>query len=283
MLGKKSFKLRAFISLYMTISSIIILISGIILYIAPPGRIAHWSYWSMLGLTKSDWQALHIIFTFIIVIASIFHIMMNIKPLLSYFSTKFGDKTSVRKELTYSLLITLFIFAGTYFQIPPFSSVINWGEEITDSWADESNEPPIPHAEELTISEIALQLNLKTENVMQKLNRSGYAVSDSTVTLKEVAEKYDVVPSEVYLKIANRSNPTISNTNSTGTYRAGSGYGRKLLSEIFKENNITWKDGIEQLKKNDIIVTEDGKLKDIASNNNKLPMDVINALQLGEH
>ena len=68
---KKPFKLRAFISVYMTITSILIAISGIILYIAPPGRIAHWSYWSMLGLTKDEWQGIHIIFTFILVVAGI--------------------------------------------------------------------------------------------------------------------------------------------------------------------------------------------------------------------
>ena len=277
---KKPFKLRAFISLYMTITSILIAISGIILFIAPPGRIAHWSYWSMLGLTKDEWQGIHIIFTFIIVIAGILHIIYNWKPLVTYLSNKISGSISIRKELTFSLIATVLIFVGTYYQIPPFSTVLNFGETITDSWSEEATEPPIPHAEELTVAEISSQLNLNTKSVIQKLNKNGYAVSDSTATLEELAEKHNVVPSDIYA-IINSGNINSSNKisiNKNSSYKQGSGYGRKLISEVFTENNLSWEEGVELLKKNNIIVTEDVKLKDIATENKKLPVDIINTL-----
>jgi len=279
--NKKPFKLHAFISVYMTITSILIAISGVILYIAPPGRIAHWSYWSMLGLTKGEWQGIHIIFTFIIVIAGILHIIYNWKPLISYLSNKVSAKTSIRKELTFSLVAIVLIFVGTYYHVPPFSLVLDLGEDITDSWADETNEPPSSHAEKLTVAEISAQLNLKTKSVMQKLNKSGYGVADSTTTLEVLAEKYNVVPSEIYLIINSGQSSTNNQMkiNPSSSYSQGSGFGRKRLSEVLEDYNLTWEEGLELLKKNGITVKDDGKLKDIATENKKLPVDIINSLK----
>ncbi len=277
MKNKKLFNFRAFISLYMTIAFIIMTISGTILYIAPPGRIAHWSYWAMLGFTKDEWQAFHIMFTFIFVLAGILHIIYNWKPLIKYISNKMSGTSTIRKELIYSVIFSAFIFAGTYTEIPPFSTVLDFGESITDSWSDESTEPPVPHAEELTLSEISTQVNLKTQQLMQKLNKNGFSVSDSNQTLQEIAEHYNVVPSDIY-KVINlnlqKSKSSVTNTK----YTPGSGYGRKLLSEVFNENSLSWEEGIQLLKKSGILVSEDGKLKDIATENGKLPVDIINAI-----
>jgi len=81
---RTKFSWRAFTSLYIILSFIIIIISGIILYIAPPGRIAKWAYISILGLEKAQWQALHTIFTFLFIIANCFHLYFNWNSFLSY-------------------------------------------------------------------------------------------------------------------------------------------------------------------------------------------------------
>lgn len=277
MKNKKQFNIRAFISLYMTIAFIVMTISGTILYIAPPGRIAHWSYWAILGFTKSEWQAFHTMFTFIFVLAGVLHIIYNWKPIIKYISNKISGTSKIRKELIYSVIFSAFIFGGTYTKIPPFITVLDFGESITDSWADESTEPPVPHAEELTLSEISTQVNLKTKQIMQKLNNNGFSVSDSNKTLQEIAEQYNTIPSDIYKAInlnLQKSNSSVTNTK----YTPGSGYGRKLLSVVFNENALTWEEGIKLLKKSGILVSEDGKLKDIANENGKLPVDIINAL-----
>jgi hypothetical protein len=275
---KKKFNLRAFVSLYMTIAFIIMIISGIVLFIAPPGRIAHWSYWAMLGFTKSEWQAFHIMFTFIFVIAGVLHIIYNWKPLVKYFSNKMSGTTSLRKELIYSIVFSAFIFGGTYYKIPPFVNVIDLGEYLTDSWSEESTEPPIPHAEELTITEISTQTNITSNQIIETLNKNGFEVSDSNLTLQDIAEKYDIVPSDIY-KLITASTNQIKNSDVNNNYKQGSGYGRKMLSDIFKENNLTWEEGIELLKKHGILVSEDGKVKDIATENGKLPIDIINLIK----
>ena len=74
---EKKFNRRAFISLYIVISFLIMTVSGLILFLAPPGRIANWTDLTIIGLTKSQWQTLHTVFTFLFVIAAAFHIYYN--------------------------------------------------------------------------------------------------------------------------------------------------------------------------------------------------------------
>lgn len=82
------FNWRSFLSVYMGFSFLIMTVTGIILYIAPPGRVAHWSNWTLAGLLKEEWQAIHTIFTFIFIAAGVLHIIFNWKPLLSYLRKK---------------------------------------------------------------------------------------------------------------------------------------------------------------------------------------------------
>jgi hypothetical protein len=62
---KRKFNLRSFTSFTLVISTLIMSWSGFILYIAPPGRIANWGTWKLMLFTKSEWQALHTIFSYL--------------------------------------------------------------------------------------------------------------------------------------------------------------------------------------------------------------------------
>ena len=57
----KEFNTRAFVSLSLTFSTVSLLLSSVILYIAPFGRDAYWVNWSFLFLNKEQWTACHII------------------------------------------------------------------------------------------------------------------------------------------------------------------------------------------------------------------------------
>ncbi len=48
---KKQFKIRAFTAMMMLLSFVLETISGIVLYIVPPGRVANWTNWKIWGLT----------------------------------------------------------------------------------------------------------------------------------------------------------------------------------------------------------------------------------------
>ncbi|MBE0460642.1 MAG: DUF4405 domain-containing protein, partial [Candidatus Aminicenantes bacterium] len=64
-MGRGILKFRAFISLSILWSFLVEAISGIVLYITPVGRVANWTNWKFLGLTKQNWEAIHTIFGYV--------------------------------------------------------------------------------------------------------------------------------------------------------------------------------------------------------------------------
>jgi hypothetical protein len=63
------------------------LLSGVILYIAPEGSLSRWIGWDVFGLTKKQWEYQHAMFSLLFVLFSIFHIFrINWGLLLSYFA-----------------------------------------------------------------------------------------------------------------------------------------------------------------------------------------------------
>jgi hypothetical protein len=146
------FNTRAFTSLYMVISGLFIAATGLVLYLAPAGRVAHWVDWRFIFLTKEQWQAVHTIFSLIFVIAVVLHLYFNWAILWSYLKNRMKAGVRMKRELGTAALFTLAVFGLTLFGIPPFKTVMDFGTYLTDSWATEQTEPPVPHAEELTLS-----------------------------------------------------------------------------------------------------------------------------------
>jgi len=129
---KKRFNFRSFTALVIFWSFIMETISGVVLYIVPPGRVANWTNWKLLGLTKDAWGAVHTIFGLVFLIFALIHIYKNWKPLLNYMKTKIKAGLKARQELAVSLLLTLVVGVATVAGVPPFSSIMDWGEKIKE-------------------------------------------------------------------------------------------------------------------------------------------------------
>lgn len=268
---KRRFNWRSFISLYMTFSGIVIAVSGVILYIAPAGRIANWTSIPILGLEKFQWQALHTNFTFILLIATGFHIYFNWKPLMAYLKTRIHQKIQIRLELWVSSIITLVLFGLILIEVPPFTTVLNFGESVKDSWATQHNEPPVPHAEDLTIEELAQTVNKQVSNLMSNLAANGIDANKNQI-IKEVAERYGTTPSTLYELMRLQKN------NSGNSNMQGKGYGRMTLQEICSRLQIDTDQALQRLKEAGIFAQEYESIKNLATDNNMRPNDLVNII-----
>ncbi|NTW69526.1 MAG: DUF4405 domain-containing protein [Chlorobiaceae bacterium] len=131
----KSFTWRVFISFGLFISFLMILVSGIILYIGPSGRGPVAASWHMIGLTKGEWQNQHIIFGFAFSLLSLFHLLViNWKAFFSYLKAKTAAGIKSPGELVFIIILSLFFGIGTYFKIQPFSGILEFGKTIAKSW-----------------------------------------------------------------------------------------------------------------------------------------------------
>ncbi len=110
-------------------------ISGLMLYLSPSGRIANWTNWEILGLSKTQWTSFHIVFITLFIITGIFHIFyFNWKPLWSYISRETKHGIYYKKEFWIAVVISLILVIGTWAKIPPVISVVELGDYITASW-----------------------------------------------------------------------------------------------------------------------------------------------------
>ncbi len=252
----KKFSWRAFISLGLTYSFIIIFLTGIVLYLSPPGRIAHWVNWRFAGFLKEEWQAIHINFSLLFVILSIFHLFtVNWKTFWSYLKIKSSKGLNKKREFLISTSLTIAIFFAVIFSIPPFSTVVDFGEYLTNSWENKENDPPIPHAELLTLVDLTSQLeNMTIEKIESKLKANKIRYESINQTLSEIASLNNITPNALYEIIIKKPQEGMQ----------GMGLGRKTLEDLATENNKEISSFIELLKAKGIEATKDQTLKELA-------------------
>jgi hypothetical protein len=264
---KKKFSWRAFISFTLTWSIIVILLSGIMLYISPPGRYAHWVNWALWGYSKEEWQAIHTLFSFAFVILSVLHLVwINWDTFVSYVKSKNSKGFNKTHELVFSFIVITVIFFGTVFSVPPFKSVMDLGEHYTASWEKVEERAPVPHAELLTLVELSEQLNLSSvDEITKKLDNHKIKYENvSKQTLQQLGEANSLTPIEVYEIISKKA----------GNLQQGSGIGRKTLEDFAKDAGKSTDEAINILKDNNIKAEKSQTLRVIAENNNITPKEI---------
>ncbi len=268
---KTKFSWRAFISFGLTYAILVILVSGFVLYVSPPGRYAHWVNWEILGFSKEGWQAIHTIFSFAFIILSIFHLFsVNWKAFVSYLKNKSAKGFNKKKEFIFSTLAVLVFFFGTVFGIPPFQTVMDLGESATNSWEKTEERAPVPHAELLTLTELAHQLDIKpVDEITRKLDSHKISYEDThTQTLQQIAETNNTTPQEIYEIISKQP----------ANQGQGMGVGRKTIDDFAKELDKSADELIEILEKNNIQAKPSETLRTIGENNDITPRDVYKLL-----
>ena len=195
---RKPFHLRGFFSLLLFCSFTLLLISGIVLYITPKGRVAHWTGWTLLGLGKEDWSAIHITLTVVVLIASGFHLYYNWGIFWGYITRKAQGSLNLKREMILAIALCVITVAGTLFNVPPFGTIIQWNDDIKDYWEARAEAPPIPHAEILTIEQLAFEVGMPLEEVIERLSAAGVSVDDPLITVERLAIAHGMTPSGLF-------------------------------------------------------------------------------------
>jgi hypothetical protein len=205
---KKQFNWRSFISVLTALSFIGMAFTGVILFVVPPGRIANWTGWTLIGLTKNEWISLHDWFSIIFVAASVIHLYLNWKPFVSYFKSKATKAFALRGEWAAALVVCAVIFVGSLSDIRPFSSLLAWNESIKHSWESPQQRAPIPHAELMSLAELAKQVpDVDLETMLGNLKAAGIKVESGEIVLGELAEAYNMTPVRLYNIALGQSGP----------------------------------------------------------------------------
>jgi hypothetical protein len=91
-------KIRRVVSLTSALSFVVTVVTSVVLYIVPQGRIAYWANWRLWGLTKEQWGGIHINVGILFIIGLGFHIYYNWKPMMTYLKNNARNLKIFTKE-----------------------------------------------------------------------------------------------------------------------------------------------------------------------------------------
>ena len=259
--------LRKFVSLMLLYCLIFMLISGVVLFIMPHGRIAYWTGWHFLGLDKDQWDNLHIIFGFLMLFFGFWHLLLNWRAIVSYFRTR---------DFLVATVLSLFVLIGAVADLPPFKNFIDFGEKLKNSWPRPQTLPPAPHAELFPLSKVARMLSLEPSEAVRILKSRGIEVPSPQATLKEIATLNRTTPARIYEILLSASSRPFSSS-----FQPGSGLGRLTLKEVCQRSGLTLQKCLGILKARGISASPDETLREIAFKNGLYPYQLLKILQGG--
>jgi hypothetical protein len=201
---RKRFYWRSYVSFGLFLSFLVITISGIVLYVAPPGRIARWTAWQMLFLSREQWEDLHTLFSYLFIIFGVFHLFLfNWKLFFSYIRSRVSIGLNRKREMIYAILTFLIVFVLTIARTPPVYTVMELGNSISGTWGKKNGTPPVPHAEEMTLREISKELLRRDpEEVSEYLKMLGYQVDSVDMVFEDIARENDMSASGLFRELS---------------------------------------------------------------------------------
>jgi len=275
-------KLRKIVSLTALLASLLMMLTGIILYIAPQGRIAYWSDWRLWGLDKTDWGNIHINMGFLMLIVISLHIYYNWKPIVSYLKNRAKQIKVFTPDFSVALILTLVCALGTYLLVPPFNWVMEFNDHFKDTAAEKYGEPPYGHAELSSLKTFTKKVNLDLEKSIGMLNKAGYPIEDHSLTLIQIAQEYRITPKGIY-SIIKSAVPPQNENNLNGVYSLPEslppGTGNLTLVDLATQYNLNMEVIIRQLKIHGIESVGNQTIKAIAAGNEMGAIDIYEAIK----
>jgi hypothetical protein len=262
------FHWKVFISFYVVFSFLALAVSGIVLYVAPPGRVANWSVWQLLFLTKAQWQAVHTIVALAFLVAGGFHVYFNWKVLVAYLKSKLQSGLRMKRELAAASLTGVAILAVSMTGVPPFGTVMDVGEEIKNSWSTSSSEPPVPHAELMTVEKLAETVKIPVAKALANLEATGVKGAQPAMIVQQVADGNGLTPQQVYERIQSEdAKPKVSMAE-------GGGWGRMSVQQVCERYSIPVETGVARLQAAGFDVQATAMIRDLGSARGKTPIDI---------
>lgn len=259
--------MRKITSLTALISFVLLMLTSIVLYIVPAGRVAYWASWHLCGLSKEQWGAVHINLGFLLLIAVLLHVYYNWQPMLSYMKNQSKQFRLFTADFNISLIATLMVIFGTLAGIPPMSSIINLGAKISEDANLYYGEPPYGHAEMSSLDDFADKVKVDLNDAIERLTAAGYQVADSSLTIAQIAETNGVAPKRIYEVMK----PQVKGLSDAMPEEAPGGTGQRKLEQLCQMYQLDVNKIITGLAKQGIMATSDQTMKEIAAANGKDP------------
>ncbi len=202
-------KTRRVITLTVLLSFIVLSLSGLLMFVSPQGRVAYWSRWTLVGLTKEQLTAIHTTVMVLFLAAAVWHVVLNWKAILGYLRNRSKQIRVLTPEFGVALALTALFVVGPLADITPFRQYLDAGESLKSAWEAESGSPPWGHAEESTLARFCQRMEdlersdnqrliaIDCDAAVQALRDRGLAVQGTDQRIVDIAEANGTTPQDI--------------------------------------------------------------------------------------
>ncbi len=199
-------KIRRVISLTLILSFVFLALSGIMLFVSPQGRVAHWAGWTLFGLTKDQYSAIHTNFMVLFLTVGIWHIVLNWRPITGYLKNRSKKIRLLTPESALALGLSLVFLVGPLTGLFPFQQFLDAGEDVKAFWESAQGAPPWGHAEENSLQRFCRGMedyqrlehqelvSIDCQKALEALRAEGLTVEGLDQSLLDIAEANGTTP-----------------------------------------------------------------------------------------
>jgi hypothetical protein len=188
-----------------------------------------------------------------------------------------------------SLLICVIVSVGTLADIKPFSSLLVWNESIKHSWDRTERRAPVPHAELLTLTELAGHTgDVTLETIIANLQAQGIAVASPEQVLGELAQAHNLTPDALYHIAVGQiaAGPGHAGRQGAGGHgpgggggAGGRGIGRMTVKEYCESTGTDLDAALEKLRQAGLQPTESTTFRELADAAGQHPSQIRQLLE----
>jgi len=265
--------LRRVTSLSITFSFLIMSYTGILLFIAPKGRVANWINWELFGLDKTQYTNLHVTFMVLFLVGMIFHIYLNWCPLMCYLKNKSRQFSLLTKEFIFAIAINALFVVGTLYYWAPFEQFLDFEDDVKSSWETKVDKAPYGHAELSSLQEFSSKTGLELETIMKQLALGNIKGASPEKTIAALAKENGKSPAQIFDAIS----ATVK--VATPTLKEGGGYGKLSLLDAASQHHFDLAKALAYLTKEGASMSEKSTLRDAADALHVTPMELLETLK----
>ena len=285
-MDKKNLNVRSLMTFFVAASFLACIITGIVIFITPQGRIANWVDWELLGLPKEDWANIHIVFSVLFIIAGIIHLYpYNWPTFKAFLARRENGRLNMkkpRKEVIFALLLAGVLITGAVTKAPPFSYLFDFNAWAKEAWVvSDDFQPPFGHAEEVALASFSKKMNMDLKKAVAELRSHGLKFEGPRQSLGEIAKLNGMSAMDVYMRIKKFEKQPEAVAASAYTAELveerfnGTGVGKKTLTQLCEKIGFPMDKAKKRLSKAGVEATGTETMKDLANKLKVTPIDIL--------
>lgn len=263
--------MRKITSISIAISFLVMTYTGIMLFFTPKGKIAYWTDWSLFGLTKDQYGNIHTTSMVLFVLFTALHIYYNWTPLVNYLRGKTQKISLLNGNFIVAVILNIAFVAGTLFAIPPFQTLLDFGEDIKDYWERTAGSPSYGHAEESTLARLSKDIGQDPKKALNLLKEKGLKASPDQ-DIETIAKENNMSPLEIYKIIKPKTSKSKIEEKITSL-------GRKTLGDLEEMKKIDLKKSIKYLKSKGFEADKNSRMRKAADALDMSPHELYEELE----